>query len=192
MVAEGSGGEVLIDPYTEARRKVLGNLLISLVKKGLLKNENLGNVVDLGCYQGSSSVALRDVGAQRVLSVDRNLDALEVGRGGGSITDHFESDIVDFVTQELSLQYRGLVTAFNCLLYLSDDEIGRLFLNLDNKMGPGSQFIFSFSEKQRRWVNRFRDLIDRGHWLPPQMSMGEPGDRLDRFIFILTKPGLPS
>jgi hypothetical protein len=177
-----------VDEYTEIRRRSLSILLKTLDKKGVILKNNLQDVRDLGSFQGSSSQALRDIGASRVVSVDNNLNALRVGEESGYITEPVGSDLVDYAKNNLDTNFRGLVSAFNCILYLPEDRIRVLLDSLKLKLHAKSQFVFSFSKNRNEWEGKFDSYFrdNRKFWSIIKEKGVIRGD-LDYYLYVATK-----
>lgn len=175
-----------VEQYTKSRRKTLKKLLIRLVRLGQLQKSDLSFVIDLGSYEGSSSKALEDIGAKRIISVDQNLRALEVGFQSGYIQKYVHEDILTYTTENFPDGYEGSVTAFNCILYLPEESILQLIRNFETKFAKGSKFIFSFSKSQNKWVERFAQIFNNSNWLVEHFTQLTEGE-LDYNCFIITK-----
>jgi len=173
-----------VEAYTKLRRKTLRKLLVSLVRKGQLNKQDLETVIDLGSYEGSSTMALRDVGAESVISVDSNRFALDRGTQAGYINNPVESDVVDYV-KDMDKSFRGTVTAFNCILYLPEEDVYRIINILKEKLASGSKFVFTFSKTQEDWVPKFREALNQN--FSNELLTGLTSGELDSNCFVATK-----
>ena len=173
-----------VEPYTKLRRKALRKLLVSLVRKEQIKEQDLKTVIDLGSYEGSSTIALKDVGASTIISVDKNKRALNSDKQSGYIDNPVESDIVDYVL-EMEGDFQGTVTAFNCILYLPEENIHRMLGSLGEKLAPGSKFVFTFSKTQEDWVPKFRKALNQD--FSTELLTGLTSGELDSNCFVATK-----
>ena len=184
-MSENKTATIEVESYTKRRRVVLRRLLVNLIRKEHLTNEDLKNVVDLGSYEGSSTMALRDVGAKEVVSVDKNPFALSKGHNAGYIEKPIESDMADYVAQ-MDENFHGTVTAFNCILYLPETDIPNIIDNLGNKLAPGSKFIFTFSKTQEAWISKFSTIFNHEQF-STQFLTGLTQGELDYNCCIATK-----
>lgn len=185
---EGNLHERSVDTYTEIRRRNLSSLLGFLNDNGIILKNNLRDVRDLGSFQGSSSQALRDAGAARVVSVDNNSTALRVGVEAGYITEPVESDIVDYVRGNLNDGFEGLVSAFNCILYLPGDKVKSLLDLLKLKLAAKSQLVFSFSKNRSEWEGKFdRYFKDNRKAWSVVKEKGIVRGELDYYLYVATK-----
>lgn len=178
--------QIGVDRYTEIRRKTLHGLLDKLLEYNAIRQISKMRVIDLGSFQGSSSQALREIGALEVISVDQNPQAIKKGMDSGFIKVGVVSDMVQYL-RNMSFDFSGIITAFNCILYLSPNDVWELFYQLEAKLSSGSQFIFSISRTQEDWKAAFEEYLQsRGGTLSYKLYEGLVQGDLDYYCFIVT------
>lgn len=177
-----------LDRYTDIRKESILQILNSLLQRNVLLPDNLNTVVDLGSYQGSSSKALIDIGAKKILSVDHNEIALNIGTHNGYIQSSFHGDMSEYVINHLPNNFEGLISAFNCILYLPTKNIWQLLSVIEKKLAENSQFIFTFSKSQIQWKDQLDSHFSRQSSLSSaQYFEGLNNGELDYNCFVLTK-----